>query len=316
MTSNPTAMLRRTLLGNAAFSAIAGASLILAPDRLSGALIAAPEGPFGLSVTSVCVLLGAGLILFALDVLIVATRRALSPLLVRVITGLDWAWVCASALLLLVAPDALTLIGAVAVAVAAALTAVFALAQRRALRDLTRYPGIETRWEGGQLLLRTSREVDADPARAWAVISDHEGYADVADNLSKVELLGGSGMGMKRRCYDTRGRGWNERCVQWEEGRRYSFVVDTTAPDYPYPIAELQGTWGIEPAGARTRIVMEFRVRPKRGVLGSILTRAMVGPFERTCDQLLTNWAGRMHASAQGDTHRQASRTLATAAHP
>ncbi|MEM7022358.1 MAG: SRPBCC family protein [Pseudomonadota bacterium] len=309
-------LLRRVLLGNAAVSALCGTALILTPGRLTDLLLAAQVEVLGLSATSILLILGVLLILVALDVVFVATRRELSSLFVRLISALDWAWVGASVLMLLLARESFTAFGTATVALLAALTALFAIVQARLQRGLNNYPGVDVWREDGQLFVRATRTVDAPASRVWSVVSDHEGYADVADNLSKVEVMDGDGLGMVRRCHDTKGRSWAEKCVLWEDGRRYSFVVDTTAPDYPYPIAELRGTWGLEPGAEGTSIVMEFQLRPRQGILGNLLTRAMVGPFERTCDRLLTNWQNRILKTTRADYAHRHTSPVTAAAHP
>jgi hypothetical protein len=42
---------------------------------------------------------------------------------------------------------------------------------------------------------------------------------------------------MLRRCYDGRGRGWDEVCTLWEEGRRYQMRVRTET--YPFPLRQM-----------------------------------------------------------------------------
>lgn len=80
--------------------------------------------------------------------------------------------------------------------------------------------------EDGKLRKTEFRIIPIPPGVAWQVMTDHAGYADIADNLSKVEVVSGHGLGMLRRCY--------------------AFTLDTNAPDYPYPLTELKGTWRVE----------------------------------------------------------------------
>lgn len=91
--------------------------------------------------------------------------------------------------------------------------------------------------------LKTQRTVQAPADVVWDVISDVERYAEYAPNLSHAEKTS-AGLTPARRCYDTRGRGWNEACVLWEEGKQYSYVIDTS--DYPYPFIQMKGTWGMD----------------------------------------------------------------------
>ncbi|HEU4735753.1 MAG TPA: hypothetical protein VFS48_01845 [Solirubrobacterales bacterium] len=54
---------------------------------------------------------------------------------------------------------------------------------------------------------------------------------------------------MQRRCFDSRGRGWDEVCTLWEEGHRYSMRVRTET--YPFALRQMfrrfSGTWEVEP---------------------------------------------------------------------
>lgn len=133
------------------------------------------------------------------------------------------------------------------------------------------------------------RWVNAPAHVVWTVVSDVVGYAHVAPNLSKAEVLEGEGLGMWRRCYDRQGRGWNEQCVAWDEGHAYSMAVDTN--DYPYPFSKMQGTWRVEAKSNGALIKKEFEYLPKYGPIGWVLDRAVIKPaFHRICEKLLDNW--------------------------
>lgn len=152
--------------------------------------------------------------------------------------------------------------------------------------------------EGGRMYKRAERVIPVPAGVAWQVMTDHAGYADVAENLSRVEVISGSGMGMRRRCYDNRGRGWGETCCLWEEGRAYSFEVHTSAADYPYPLRELKGTWQVEPVEEGLRVILEFVALPKWGFVGRTLMRLAIGNASRICLNLLAGWERRMLAEA------------------
>lgn len=142
--------------------------------------------------------------------------------------------------------------------------------------------------------LKFERLVHAPTDTVWQVISDVVGYAEVAPNLSKAEIVSGHGEGMRRRCWDTRGGTWTEQCVLWEEGRRYSMVVDTS--DYPYPFSQLQGTWGLEERPDGVLITMRFDAVPKYGPIGWLMAQVMKPAFRRVGEQLLDNWAEQISA--------------------
>jgi ribosome-associated toxin RatA of RatAB toxin-antitoxin module len=135
---------------------------------------------------------------------------------------------------------------------------------------------------------KIERLVDAPSNIVWQVISDVVGYADVAPNLSKAAIESGEGLGMRRRCWDTRGGSWAEQCVLWEEGRAYSMEVDTS--DYPYPFTKMQGTWSLAERPSRTLITMQFDYKMKYGLLGLLLEKSLSRQFQPICEELLDNW--------------------------
>lgn len=135
-----------------------------------------------------------------------------------------------------------------------------------------------------------TRTVAAPPEVVWPVVSDVAGYAEVAPNLSRVEIVKGARESLERRCFDLKGRGWNERCELWDEGRAYAMEVDTAAPDYPYPFRALRGTWRVVPQGAGSRIEMQFDFQLKYGPVGRLMAYLMRPAFKRLCGQLMDNW--------------------------
>ena len=139
------------------------------------------------------------------------------------------------------------------------------------------------------------RMVDAPAEVVWEVISDVGGYHKYAPNLSKSEVLEGEGVGLRRRCHDTRGRGWNEQCVLWREGQLYSIAVDTS--DYPYPFTKMQGTWGLEERPDSVLVKMRFDYAPKYDppVIGWLADRLMIKRAMKTiCQELMDNWVAEI----------------------
>jgi Polyketide cyclase / dehydrase and lipid transport len=136
------------------------------------------------------------------------------------------------------------------------------------------------------------RVVQTPANLVWAVVADLAGYARIAPGLSHVEILGGDREGLRRRCYDARGRGWNEVCTLWEPGHRYQMRVDTTS--YPFPLRQLlrafQGTWSVDPVPGGTRITVRFDAQPRLGLLGRLALRTMGGKAHRDLTQLLNNY--------------------------
>ena len=132
---------------------------------------------------------------------------------------------------------------------------------------------------------QTARKTDAPRADAWAVLSDHSGWGDHAPNLSKSEVVAGSGEGAVRRCYNNAGKGWSETCTLWQPGTRYVMEVDTS--DYPYPLSVMRGTFDVDDAGNGSIIRLRFDYKVKGGPAGRVLGLLLRPVFARTCKRLL-----------------------------
>ena len=66
--------------------------------------------------------------------------------------------------------------------------------------------------------------------------------------------------------------------------------MDTAAPDYPYPLDSLSGTWAVEPAGGGSVVSMRFDFEPRYGLLGRALAFAMRPAIRYTVRRLFDNW--------------------------
>lgn len=137
------------------------------------------------------------------------------------------------------------------------------------------------------------RKIDAPRDVLWDVITDHHLYGEVASNLSSAEVIEGDEEGMKRRCYNQKGESWEETCVFWEEGREFSFEVDTS--NYPYPLAKMQGTWGIKGSGDNQRVFLRFDYIPKYGFLGQLMFSLFFSDDEirNICNGILDKWESK-----------------------
>ncbi|MEX3008492.1 SRPBCC family protein [Hoeflea sp. TYP-13] len=291
--------LRLVLAANGIFSLLTGIACLVAADGISALLFTQLFTLLGMSSATVIFELGIGLLAFAAFVLWTASQANISRGRAKLITAMDIGWVLASIDLLIFLPGLWTSAGAWIVGGVAAIVALFAIEQVFGLSVL--YQGrheVEAETDGRRLTLSATGFTKASPDRVWQVMSHHEAYADVADNLSKVEVLRGSGPDTERRCTDTNGRSWNETCTLWEEGRAFAFRVHTEAADYPYPIAQLTGTWSLAPVPGGTQITMVFKVTARSGLLNGLMFRFMAAPFSKVCDRLLVNWIAVMEGSA------------------
>lgn len=292
--------LRLALVANGVFSLLTGAACVLAPAAIATKVFANPPAVFGLSAATLVTELGIGLLAFAALVLWTAGQSMLRRGRVKLITGLDIGWVLVSAGLLLAVPELWTSAGLTMMVIVALIVAAFAFEQTLGL--LLLYQGhsdVEALRKGKHLTLTARATTRASAERVWQVMSHQEAYADVADNISKVEVTRGSGETLERRCFDNDGKSWNESCTLWDEGRAFAFRVHTEAPDYPYPIAALAGEWSLSPMSDGTQIQMVFHVTAKPGFVNGLMFRLMAAPFSSVCDRLLQRWIDIMEGTAR-----------------
>lgn len=146
-----------------------------------------------------------------------------------------------------------------------------------------------------KLVAILTQPVNASKPTIWQVMTDHPGYADVADNLSKVEVLSGEGLGMQRRCAGPKGESWGETCDHFVEGQSFGFRVHTDAPDYPYPFAAIHGEWRIVDLDDGAGFEIEIHITPKGSWFSKLMIRLVAVPkFKSVLLTLGQGWAARM----------------------
>ncbi len=290
--------LARRFLGlNALFSGVCGLALLFLATPVAALLFVDGAG-WGAILLRV---IGVGLIVFAVDLGLMSRDRFVAKAMVLTISAADLVWVVGSGVVLAMFGDLLTPIGQEVVLGVAVVVAMFGAGQFVGARRL-RAPlsTVTARTEDGVLHLRVRRAVDAPATIVWQVMTDHPGYADVASNIAKVEVLSGDGLGMVRRCTDPKGASWLERCEHYLPNKEFGFTIDTDAPDYPYPIAALQGRWSVTPMAKGTAaFTIDINARPKGNALQRRLFMALAGPqFKPVLIDLADAWAARMEREA------------------
>lgn len=297
----------RTFLGlNAAFSLLTGTVCLLEAGRVVDVLFVSPTD----WQTTVMRLLGAGLLVFAIDLLLMATNKHVSRVQIHLICLADLGWIVASAGLLAFADHLFSSSGAIIVAVVAGFVAVFAMGQWVGARSIVQSPAVATvRREEGALVASVTRSVKAPVDTVWQVMSDHPAYADVADNIAKVEVISGQGLGMQRKCYGLKGESWSETCDVFEEGHLFGFKIHTDAPDYPYPFAALSGRWSVVPdrEGSAFSIVIRATLKGN-GLMRTLFLIIGTRQFRTTLIDLADAWAVRMENQAGVQTSTRAER--------
>ena len=290
--------LARVFLGmNAAFSLVTGLLLLSVPDSISHMMFVDPEG----WKPAILRALGIGLVVFALELALLSANALIRNRDIMGVTLADLGWVLGSALLVFGFGEILTPNGVLTVDIVAAFVALFAIGQvAGACRIVAPLSQVSMSRKGRALSFRVSRKVNAPAPLVWKVMTDHPGYADVASNITRVEVISGDGLGMERRCYGPKAENWRETCCHFDDGRSFGFRVHTEAPDYPYPIAELNGLWAVEPTDAGSEFSIQIKATPK----GGFFTRALFsliagGKFKAVLVDLAEAWAARMETPSQ-----------------
>lgn len=297
---SPSIIVRLFLSVNAVFSVLNGIVLMSMPSMVSSVLLSynAPWLPTALQC------LGAGLVLFALVLCFVASAPLMRRRDIFLICAADMAWVTLSAMALTLAGSMFTNTGVAVVALVAVAVLLFALGQAwGAANMIISASKANVSSKEGRLIATVERDVLAPAARVWDVMSDHPAYADVASNVSKVEVLSGQGLGMRRKCYGPKGESWTETCDLFEEGKSYGFKIHTDADDYPYPIKDLMGRWSALPLAKGARFKIEITATPKgNGLQRWLFSLIAKRQFKAVLIDLADRWAQRME-TGNGNRH-------------
>ncbi len=266
--------LQKSLLFNAVFSGLSGSTLILFQHSIARL--------FGTGNTTVFWVVGALLVFFFCTIVLEMNKQR--PLGVLWIIVQDMLWVVGSIILLLLNPFGITVAGNIIIALIAVIVLFMAVNQANALAV------IDDKEHTGIKLLRFDRSVNASKSDVWQVVSDVANYHEFAPNIDKAEIVSGQGEGMVRKCSHGNDS-WTETCTNWIEEERYSFRVNTDAPDFPFPLDYMRGTWEVNKLSERkTNIVMTFELRYKRKSYNVILHPIMRSKFKKTVEELLVNW--------------------------
>lgn len=292
-----TSAARRFLGMNAAFSALSGAVLLIAAGTLAPVILAIPESWAPLALR----FLGVGLIGFAGVLLVLARNRFVSKAAVHEIVLLDALWVVGSVVLVAFFGHLLLTPGIVIVTVVAMVVAFFAITQFAAASKITKpVPEVKVVLRDGKLHATVKRAVNAPTPTVWHVMTDHPAYADVASNISKVEVISGDGIGMKRRCYGPKGENWEETCDFFEPGKSFGFHIHTEADDYPYPLAEVSGRWSVEQRQTGSEFEIQIIATPKGNAAAKLLFGLVAKQqFKAVLIDLANGWAVRMEKEAK-----------------
>ena len=131
--SNQT-LLRKSLKANAVFSVISGVIIALLSSPLATLLFAGQSELFGMSMTTVLLIIGSGVAIFGIDVWLVARPAEINLFQAKLVFVMDILWVVGSAAQLTLWPELFTTTGLVAIALVAIAVADFALVEFLGIR--------------------------------------------------------------------------------------------------------------------------------------------------------------------------------------
>jgi len=270
--------LRKALTSNAVFSGLSGVLLIAANQYFAQL--------FEINNNSVFWITGVVLIFFSGTIIYEIKRQ--NPLGVLSIIIQDILWVVGSIVLLIFQPFEISKTGNGVIAVVALIVLFMGIGQAKVLAQ------IDSISKKGIKQMSFERTVKATKEEVWKIISDVANYHEVAPNIDSIKIISGEGKGMVRSCNHGK-HSWTETCSLWIEEKVYSFEVNTSAPDYPYPFKSLKGTWEIEKMDSTTsKIVMFFEFQYKRKFQNWMLHPLLKAKFSKTAEKLLDNWQNKL----------------------
>lgn len=266
--------LQKHLTANAVFSTSCGIIVLAFQEKV--------EQIFNIETSNFFFVLGILLILFALTIVIEIKKQRALPVLW--ITIQDMLWVIGSIILLLWNPFDISIEGNIIIGIVAFFVLQFGIGQARGLAR------IDEKNRRGEKVFQFKRKVKGTKSMVWEVISDIANYHEVAPNIDGSKVISGEKLGMIRSCSHGKDS-WTETCTLWEEGKQYSFVIDTKAPDYPYPLKSLKGTWIVDEISSNeSEITMIFEFEYKKAIQNILVHPFMKYWFTKVCKELLDNW--------------------------
>ncbi len=277
--------LRLALLSNAAFSLACALLMLIRPDLVGQWL--------GVQAPLVLRIVGAGLVIFAADLVHQASRKRMATWRALITCTEDLMWVAATAVLLALFPDVLSGNGTLLVIDVAA--AVFLLCCWQ-LWGIARAHRAAAPGEYRHCVVV---EVNAPAEAMWKVVSDFGGIKNYMPLLKHSEVLDGRkpGLGAVRFCEDHGGRKWSEECTAYSEGRSLSIRFRTEAPDFPFPFRQMRGGWEVLPSMRGAQVTVWWEFAPRHRLLAPVIMAVFAWQLDREFHKIVA----RMAVAARGE---------------
>ncbi|WBP95180.1 SRPBCC family protein [Mycolicibacterium neoaurum] len=148
----------------------------------------------------------------------------------------------------------------------------------------------------GAPLLQAQIDIDAPPAKVWALISDLSRMPEWSPQTRKMKLLGGMRVGAKTVNVNRRGlQAWptTSTITAIEPERRLAFRVDLNGTEWSYEL---------EPIDGGTRVIESRRAPNGVKKVSTVLVNAMMGgvpSFEEELVDGMNQTLARIKAAAE-----------------
>lgn len=143
-------------------------------------------------------------------------------------------------------------------------------------------------------VLEVNKRVKAHADLVWRIVSDLAGDPGVPPFASRVEVLGGEGLGMRRMVVGRDGYSWIEECIAWEHERRY--IMQVEAHQFPLHFERLRYTCSVSEDEGSVLLRLYFDYLPRYGFIGRLLERfGERARLDEYAHQALDNWVRIIH---------------------
>jgi len=286
-------LLRLALAGNAAFSTISGATLLLVPDAASRLLGGLPP--------SWLQLLGGSLVGFAVLVGFVASRSPVHPVAATAISMADLGWVIGSAIAIVVGADALGAAGMLVVGGVALAVAGFAASQLAGLRRYARNVDGRT---SARSRFDFVRRVPGDADLVWSRLRALDRIGEFFPDLTEVRVEDAGGV-TRRTCGIDESQWSEEVVVMNDAARELVLQFDLSAGRAPFPATEMIGGWVVEPTGGGSTVHLWYEYTIRWGWIGEIVAALMVTGFGRQLAPVVARIGRPAHPTAPTGAHER-----------
>lgn len=284
--------LRIALLANAAFSLTSGGLMVFNPSLVGEML--------GIEAPLVLQAVGAGLGVFAVDLLIQSTRSRVATWRALYASAGDFLWVLATLGWLVFFPKTFSGFGNWLLIAVAMAVLTFGTWQLWAIGRTHKLPTT------GKYRVCIRVHVNAPADAMWTVISHLENIKEYSPSLVRSIILDGKtpGVGVVRMCETHAGKRWSEECVEFNAGRSLVLRFVSEAPDFPFPVQTMTGGWEIVPCDRNSQVIVWWELMPKPKYLAPIILPLLAFQVERDLLKIIQRMAADALGHASESTHQ------------